>query len=107
MKIDLRLPFKLVRNDEADRIAKTRTELKEIVESAKSDLKDKLTETDKKISSMNTDLQFWKQQFKKQAPKKKCTKCNELIDVWPFNSTGYYIKGNRVTHDNCLKIKEK
>lgn len=110
MNITIRLPFKIIKNDEAINRAKSKEELQSIVKDADNKFNDKLKDIEKQVVSLNTDLIFWKQQFKKQSPKKRCTKCKEPIDVWPFNySESYYIKGNRVTHQTCPKssIKEK
>jgi len=68
-------------------------------EATKPDIK----QYEKDFAKLKSDLEFWKQQFKKQAPTKKCTKCKGEIDVWPFNTEAYYIKGARVTHQNCPK----
>ena len=60
----------------------------------------------KDVEKVHTDLNFWKQQLRKQTPTKKCTKCKGEIEVWPFNNVAYYIKGSRVTHQTC-PTKEK
>jgi hypothetical protein len=53
------------------------------------------------VSSLTSNQDFWKRQFKKQQPPKKCTKCGEPIDLWPFNDVAYYIESSRVTHQSC------
>jgi len=54
------------------------------------------------MSKLQSELDFWKGWFRSRTPTKKCTKCKQEIDLWPFNATvAYYIKGNRVTHQTC------
>ena len=55
----------------------------------------------KKFNKLESDLKYWRNEFKSRQPQKKCTKCKELISLWPFEDSGYYIKGNRVTHIAC------
>lgn len=63
---------------------------------------EKFNKVEERVRALNSNLDFWKRQFMKQQPTKKCTKCHQPIDLWPFNtSTSYYIKGNRVTHQTC------
>lgn len=57
----------------------------------------------KLVSSLQRELDFWKQQFSKNAAKKKCTVCKKPINLWPFETEGYYIVGKRVTHIGCKK----
>lgn len=59
------------------------------------------------VARLESELSFWKSWFKNRQPTKKCTVCRESIDLWPFNKTeGYYIKGNRVTHQKCDDIEK-
>jgi hypothetical protein len=65
----------------------------------------KFDELNKEIDKAKRDVDFWKRELKKRQPTKKCTICKEPINLWPFEDTGYYIKGNRVEHTTC-QIKE-
>jgi hypothetical protein len=54
------------------------------------------------VDKLNRQLDFWKRWFRSRTPTKKCTKCKQPINLWPFNDKlGYYIKGNKVTHQSC------
>lgn len=97
MNIKLRLPFKIIQNNKIEEVDK-------IAKDAKETIKNKLEDFEKKTSAIRRDIDFWKREMKKRNPNKKCTKCGQEVELWPFNSKeGYYIKGNRVTHQKCVK----
>lgn len=72
----------------------------EVPSPAETKINDKLS---KEVATLNRDLTFWRSEFKKRQPKKKCTKCGQPINLWPFEDDGYYLKGSRVTHLDCGK----
>ena len=59
----------------------------------------------KEVDKTRRNMDFWKREMKQRQPKKKCTKCKNLISLWPFEEAGYYIKGNRVTHISCPEVE--
>lgn len=108
MIIRPRLPYRIIKNDTLQQIEEATEKMEIVVSSAKSQMEETLKKADEQSRVLEGNLKFWKQELKKQATTKKCTKCKVDINLWPFNTTiGYYIRGNRVTHQTCPTIVRK
>lgn len=78
----------------------TKQEVDSITEQLTLDIK----KLNSELEITRSNVQFWKDQMKKRHSTKKCFKCEEQINVWPFEDSAYYVDKNKVWHKECYNI---